>query len=194
MARLKEANNNEVLSFLARLYAAAEDGALELRALDLSRKRRSVSRWFPHETARYEDAIDFAKSFNDDGFDLFFMPNPVVPGGQRDEDVLCGVTLFADIDALRDQSEAEARLEKELEFLPVPIDAAVFTGGGLHLYSFLDEPTDQADALWTSYLKGVRAYALQRGGDPVSINASRVLRWPGSYSWKRSCRTLLWMA
>lgn len=190
-------SDRDVSEFFARLYQAVDTGWLEVRAIDLADRvdgKRSQSDWFEigKRERAYRQAQAYASRLNADGYDVFFMPNPVRRGGQEDADVLAGIAFWADIDNLSEE-EAERKLEEVLSF-PVPIDAAVFSGNGLHIYSFLKEPRDPAGGEWSIYLRGLRAFAKQFGGDKQCVNPGRVLRFPLSYSHKRGVQTLLWMA
>ncbi len=192
--RLTKEDDGRVERFFKGLYASCETGSVEVRAIDLAERlggARSASEWFP-VTSTSASAQAYAKRVNGAGYDTFFMVNPVCRGGQEDKDVMAGVALFADIDGLRGQEEAEAKLEEVLTF-PIQPDAAVFSGNGLHLYSFLKERYDPARTDWSIYLKALRAYAKRFGGDPACTNPSRVMRFPLSWSYKRDCQTLLWL-
>lgn len=185
------------LHFFEKLYAQEDRGCLEVRAIDCTGSGltpKSKSQWFPikeRETS-YLNAIQFAASCQAGGYDAFFGVNPRIRCGQEDDDVLSGVALWADIDGLSSFTEAQERLQSILEF-PVPIDAAVFSGGGLHLYSFLKVPRDRAEEDWCIYKRALRAMSKHYGGDPKCTNEGRVLRFPCSYSYKRKENTSLWM-
>ncbi len=193
--RLTAEGGGRVERFFGGLYAHCEGGSLEVRSIDLAGRlgkqgASCKSEWFPLRS--WKEAQAYSKPLNAMGYDTFFMVNPVCRGGQEDKDVMAGVALFADIDNLRSQEEAEAKLEEVLTF-PIQPDAAVFSGNGLHIYSFLKESYDPARMDWGIYLKALRAYAKRFGGDPACTNPSRVLRFPLNYSWKRKCPTLLWL-
>lgn len=186
------------MEFFRQLYRHTEEGSLEVRAIDCigsGLKPKSKSQWFPIKDGRasYFGAIEYASDCQAGGYDVFFGVNPRIRNGQDDDDVLCGVALWADIDGLASFDEAKARLEEALVF-PVPIDAAVFSGGGLHLYSFLKVPRDRADEDWPIYKRALRAMSRHYQGDPKCTNESRVLRFPCSYSHKRKVNTSLWLA
>ncbi len=191
--RLTKEDDGRVNRFFKGLYESCETGSVEVRAIDLTGRldRRSTSEWFPVSSTS-ASAQAYAKRVNEAGYDTFFMVNPVCRGGQEDKDVMAGVALFADIDGLRSQEEAEAKLEEVLTF-PIQPDAAVFSGNGLHIYSFLKESYDPARMDWSIYLKALRAYAKRFGGDPACTNPSRVMRFPLSWSYKREAQTLLWL-
>lgn len=185
------------LAFFEGLYAQAEGGCLEVRAIDCIEsglKPKSKSQWFPIKDGRasYMGALEYASDCQGSGYDVFFGVNPRIRNGQEDDDVLYAVALWADIDELGSLEAAEDRLDEVIQF-PVPIDAAVFSGGGLHLYSFLKATVDRAEENWTIYKRALRAMARHYGGDKKCVNESRVLRFPGSYSHKRKEQTRLWM-
>lgn len=189
--RLTAAGDKEVGQFFEKLYAKADSGRLEVRCL--GETKAATSAWFPITAQGFGAALVYARSRNQqDAYDVFFGVNPRVHGGQDDESVLAGVALWADIDGLGTPEAAEDALAKSLEF-PLKVNAAVFSGNGLHLYSVLREPIDPAGEDWSCYCRAIRSYAEQFGGDPKCTNPSRVLRFPGMYSHKRQRDTLLWL-
>ncbi len=194
MGRLRA--DGDCAGLFSRLYAAVDGGHLEVRAIDLAERldgKRSVSEWFPicGGAKAFRQAQAYARKTNDLGYDVFFGVNPRVRGGQEDRDILSGCALWTDIDGMVSVEEAEARLEAAQ--FPLMPDAAVFSGGGLHLYWVLKEPVDPQDADWSIYLRSLRAMTKFHGGDPQCVNPSRVLRFPLTISHKRNVRTLLWM-
>jgi hypothetical protein len=187
--------DGDVTEFFGRLYAPLDNGHLEVRAIDLADRvggKRSISEWFPIKegSKAFRQAQAFAHRANLDGYDVFLGVNPRCRGGQEDNDILSGCALWCDIDNLS-KEQAETRLEQALH--PLAPDAAVFSGGGIHLYWFLKEPVDPASPDWSIYLRSLRAVTKMHGGDPVCTNPSRILRFPLTISHKRGTQTLLWM-
>jgi hypothetical protein len=182
--------------FLKRLYSPVDDGHLEIRGIDPTGRlpKRSQSEWFPvTQPGELDHAVAFAHSLNVAGYDVFLGVNPRINHGLEDEDVLSGCALWADCDDLASLSAAEAKVEEALSFALKP-DAAVYTGGGVHLYWFLKETVDPADKpAWSVYLRSLKAMCNQFGGDTRCCNPSRVLRFPLSISHKRGVKTLLWL-
>lgn len=90
--------------------------------------------------------------------------------------------LFVDLD-FKNSDEASTRAR--LAAFALPPSAVVCSGGGLQPYWFLDEPIDVKEtggaALARTLLLSLCA-ALQ--GDPVSAEAARILRVPGSLNYK----------
>lgn len=188
--------DGDVSRFFSRLYQAVDTGWLEVRAIDLSDRvdgKRSTSEWFPilKRGVAYRQAQAYAQRLNADGYDVFFGVNPRVRGGQEDDSILSGCALWADVDGLASVDEAEARLERAL--YPLVPDAAVFSGGGIHLYWALKEPVDPASSDWSIYLRSLRAMTKLHGGDTQCTNPSRILRFPLTISHKRGAKTLLWV-
>jgi hypothetical protein len=182
----------DVDRFLCGLYSAADGGCLEVRGIDPAGKLRSKSEWFP-AIAIGAGACQYAANINAEGYDVFFGVNPRVVRGQDDESILSGVALWCDIDNLGSVDAAEAKLEEALAY-PLPPDAAVFSGGGVHLYWFLKEAADPADDdAWDRYLRSLRRVCEVHGGDAKCNNPSRVLRFPLTKSHKRGAQTLLWV-
>jgi len=88
--------------------------------------------------------------------------------------------LFADLDFDPFEAGGIDALERLDRFKPQPT-AVVHSGNGLHCYwrlkiPLLPTPTTQAM---------VRALVRELGADPAATDLSRVLRVPGSWSWKR---------
>jgi hypothetical protein len=182
------------MEFFRRLYNNTEDGQLEVRAIHFGGDKRCYSEWFPIASgdASYKAAIDCSARLNASGYDVFFGVNPRVRGGLEDKDVLSGVSLWADIDGLSSEAEAAEMLRKVLG-QPLKPDAAIFSGGGLHLYFFLKEAFDPASDDWPRYCRGLKATAAQYDGDTKCVNPSRVLRFPGTLSHKRNERVRVWL-
>jgi hypothetical protein len=180
------------MDFFRRLYAQADGGSLEVRGL--SSDKPPVAEWFSiiTGTASYQKAMDYAARINAGGYDVFFGVNPRTRFGQEDKDVLAGVALWADIDDLGSEAAAAERLSVALAG-PLHIDAGIFSGGGLHLYHFLKEPIDPADEDWSVYCRSLKATAGWHGGDPKCTNVSRILRFPGTLSYKRNERVRVWL-
>ena len=188
-------SDGDIAEFFGRLYAALDAGWLEVRAIDLAERldKRSVSEWFNiKEGAKaYRMAQAFAQRLNGDGYDVFFGVLPRCRGGGEDKDVLSCCALWADIDGMVSLEEAEERLAKAL--FPLSPDAAVFSGGGIHLYWVLKEPVDPASPDASLFLRSLRGMAKLHEGDPKCKNLSRVLRFPLTISHKRGAKTLLWL-
>lgn len=184
----------DLARFLFRLYSTVDTGYLEVRGIDPAGKLRSKSEWFPIGTIDALDKADvYAEELNTQRYDVFLGVNPRCRFGQDDESVLAGVALWADIDNLPSRDAAEQALESALAH-PLPPDAAVFSGGGIHLYWFLKEAADPADVDgWDRYLSSLRRMCDVHGGDAKCCNPSRVLRMPLTRSHKRGVQTLMWV-
>jgi hypothetical protein len=90
--------------------------------------------------------------------------------------------LFCEID-FKDQTEAEVRAA--LAAYRFPPSIIVHSGGGLHVYWILDAPANLADPDTLATVEGaVRELVRVLGGDPNAVDASRVLRIPGTFNHK----------
>ncbi len=88
--------------------------------------------------------------------------------------------LFCDLDFSAFEAGGIDALERLDRFKPQPT-AVVHTGGGLHCYWRLKTPL-----LPTPQTQGmVKALVRELGADPAATDLSRVLRVPGTWSWKR---------
>jgi hypothetical protein len=185
------------MDFFRQLYANTDAGWLEVRGIDLKEQGlspRSVSEWFKitEGDPSYQKAIEYSARINACGYDVFFQVNPTIRGGQEDGDLLSGNALWADVDGLGSEAAAAERLA-EILARPLPPDAGIFSGGGLHVYYFLKEGFDPASDDWPRYCRALRATAEMLGGDQKSTNPGRVLRFPGCMSWKRNERVKVWL-
>jgi hypothetical protein len=187
------------MDFFRQLYANTDAGWLEVRGIDLKEQGlspRSVSEWFEitEGDPSYQKAIEYSARINACGYDVFFGVNPRSRGGQEDTHVMRGVSAWADIDGLGSEAAAAAKLAEILTgHIPIRPDAAVFSGGGLHLYHFMKEPYDPAQDLWPVYCRTLKAAALTYDGDLKCVNVGRVLRFPGTLSHKRGERVKAWL-
>ena len=94
----------------------------------------------------------------------------------------CIRALFIEID-YKDTLEADARAQ--LERYHMKPSMLVSSGGGLHVYWLLDEPADLAHPETLARVEGaIRMLMLDLDGDPRAIDASRVLRVPGTFNLK----------
>ena len=115
------------------------------------------------------------------------------------DDVMGISALWADIDILTtghkkknlppDKDAAYALVNS----LPLPPSACVFTGGGLHVYWFLDQPwiftsdedRQRAKTIATQWVDMVRTYAKQHAWDVDGVgDLSRVFRVPNTLNMK----------
>jgi putative DNA primase/helicase len=115
-------------------------------------------------------------------------PDVETPGGKAN----CSFTraLHCEIDF---QSEEKPRNLPEVEVRAIlaayklPPSIIVHSGGGLHVYWLLDEPANLADADTLATVEGaVRELVRVLGGDPNAVDASRVLRIPGTFNHKQA--------
>jgi hypothetical protein len=165
-----QASTDQARSFLGALFAGANAGLVEIRALP-SRARRFILRddfdallaaLRPHEN----NFIGVATRKDDRGGTLWNCAElPVV---------------FCDID-FKTVAEADAR--ERLKTFPLPPHFVVHSGGGLHCYWRLREPfvlPSEAEAA-----KGLlRRIAAFFDGDSASAECARVLRVPGTFNFK----------
>ncbi len=98
----------------------------------------------------------------------------------RKESVAIVPGFFADLDFDTFEAGGIDALERLDEFTPLPTQV-IHTGGGLHVYWRLTTPllpTPKTQAM-------LRAVVRKVGADPAATDLSRILRVPGTWSWKR---------
>lgn len=88
--------------------------------------------------------------------------------------------FFADLDFDRFEAEGIEALERLDAFHP-PVTHAIHSGGGMHVYWKLSSPL--LPELRTQAM--LRAITREIGADPAATDVNRVLRVPGTWSWKR---------
>jgi putative DNA primase/helicase len=104
------------------------------------------------------------------------LPRPVDQVG-TDESITLGRAVWADIDDKDTGGRRESwRLASSVE--PAP-SAIVVSGGGLHLYYFLDKPAAAKDIRHANALLWPMC-----GGDRSVVNVGRIMRLPGSWHCK----------
>lgn len=118
--------------------------------------------------------LTWAKQLNsEEGYSVYVGMNPRTEmGGGSAEHVRLFRALAADLDGGVDVDEALSRV-KDCG-IPEP-SAIVSTGGGVHLYWFLDKPLESAD-VWST---GQKFLITKLGADPLVHDAPRIMRLPG---------------
>lgn len=101
--------------------------------------------------------------------------------GRTADDCESLYALFADVD-FKDTSEADAR--QRVRDFALPPSAVVASGGGLHLYWFLDKPLDLRDGGTAAAKQLLRSLAVAIGADTKAAEPARILRLPGSLNHK----------
>jgi hypothetical protein len=145
-------------------------------------------------------AAEYAVTESEDGWDTYFTvaahgadlgPNS---RGRIDEKTF-GWCLYLDIDsrgapghkAAPEQLWSDEDVVLCLQTLGISPNAVVRTGGGYHLYVFLDRayPAAEVGATCKAFQEAVRRFGEARGlVTDATGNIAQVLRVPGSYNWK----------
>ncbi len=134
--------------------------------------------WFstPDELCRY--ALEIEDEAQKQSIGLFYGVLPrIVPGGGKAEHVNLGRTVWIDIDD-KDTGGRKQTWAKIADLKLQP-SAIVVSGGGLHLYYFLEEPKPA-----TEIQKANQLAIPLCGGDKAAHDPARVLRLPGSWHCK----------
>ena len=156
------------------------DGFIELRP-KVDTKHGKVEtqacRWFtlPQLISKYQAFNQWCKTNRCAGF-FGVLPRTVV-GGRKKEHVDSGCAVWLDVDTKDFLSETD--MQNTVDALKPPPSCIVRSGGGLHLYWFLNADTP-ADTIVTAN----RAVAKMCGGDIAPTHKAGSLRLPGSWHQK----------
>jgi putative DNA primase/helicase len=103
--------------------------------------------------------------------------------GGRKENIVDIPAVWVDIDFKDTPREAAM---KALKDFPYKASIIIFSGNGVHVYFVLEvplSPMDDATAI-QRVEDANRRIAAYLGGDPASVDATRILRVPGTYNYK----------
>jgi hypothetical protein len=180
------------LTFLKHLYALLPGALVELRAIPNAKSSGSK----PVRTfiTKGNELTEFVDKFGARGtkYGVYFGVSKRQTKGGKKTDVLAAPALWADIDTVKDGLDTST-VAQTIFKLPDQIrpSACVMSGGGLHLYWFLDEPSCEEEAVE----QGNRTLQTVFAGDNVA-DITRILRVPGSYNTKRGAGVkceVLWL-
>jgi len=160
--------------FLCHWFAGCE-GLAELR---YKIGDRMIQEFFA--LAYLDNMARHAVALSSEGAEVYFGVAPRLERKGRKESVAQVPGLFCDLDFAPFEAGGIDALERLDRFRPQPT-AVVHSGGGLHCYWRLKTPllpSPQTRAL-------IRALVREVGADPAASDLSRVLRVPGTWSWKR---------
>ena len=173
--------------FLHNWFAGCE-GLVELRhgqrTPDAEKLINVRSEWFSLD--KLENMACYAIKISAEGRETYF---GVTTRKQRKGDknsVAMIPGLFCDLDFSAFVAGGIDALERLDRFKPQPT-AVVHSGGGLHCYCRLNTPL--LPVLQTQAM--VKALVRELGADPAATDLSRVLRVPGTWSWKRDAAVRL---
>lgn len=167
--------------FLRALFRPQKGGFVELRAIPVNRGAPIRRLW-----TRLPSAIDaFAVKYGgkEAGYGVYYgVCKRRTENAGRKEDVLAATALWADIDCLSHGLDVEKTAELVMS-LPVDLhpSALIRSGGGLHLYWFLNVP--ETDLHMVEH--GNRILGELVGGDNV-YDATRIMRLPDTWNTKRA--------
>ncbi len=136
------------------------------------------SEWFSLD--RLDNMARRAVALSSEGYEVYFGVSTRLERRGRKKDVAMVPGFFCDLDFSAFEAGGIEALERLDRFRPQPT-ALVHSGGGLHPYWRLKTPllpTTQTRAI-------IRALVRELGADPAATDLSRVLRVPGTWSWKR---------
>lgn len=172
-------NAREAALHFLRTWFAGCDGLAELRWIT---PEGAHQEFFP--LTHLENMADRAVELSRQRAEVYFGCATRVkvrgrPRG-RNADVLHLPGLWVDLDFDGFEAGGIDAIERLEVFRPRPTQI-IHSGGGLHVYFKFAEallPTPQRRAM-------LRALARTLGADPAATDFARVLRVPGSWSWKR---------
>ncbi len=165
----------EAASHFLQSWFKGCDGLAELR---YRTKRGMVQEWFSLGTLNNMAAR--AVALSSEGCEVYFGVATRLERKGRKDSVAMVPGPFCDLDFSAFETGGIEALERLDRFRPHPT-ALIHSGGGLHPYWRLKTPllpTTQTRAI-------IRALVRELGADPAATDLSRVLRVPGTWSWKR---------
>lgn len=121
-----------------------------------------------------------AVALSSNGSEVYFGVSTRLERRGRKDSVAVVPGPFCDLDFSPFEAGGIDALERLDRFKPQPT-AVVHSGGGLHCYWRLNTPL--FPVLQTQAM--VKALVRELGADPAATDLSRVLRVPGTWSWKR---------
>lgn len=157
-------------TFLTRLWPAKllRNETLELRAI--KRKSGTINRNF---FTSIDSFLKAAREYGE-GWDIYFGVSTRYLHGGKKQDCYRLKTVWVDFD----------KVDKLPDFGDLPPDLVVNSGAGFHVYWILEEPIFVRTGRWKEIEAVNRALAKKFGGDPMAIDASRILRVPELYNYK----------
>jgi len=163
----------EIQDFFEALYSnCGEDGYLECRQLPTQHRG-----FFPVSKG-FDPVVGWCK--NEGWRDVYFGVALRNPGGGKKENVLAIPAVWCDLD-LKDFPTIAAMRKRVMDF-PLEPSLIVDSGGGYHVYWVLKEPAGPEDI---PLIEGInRRLVTFLNGDSQSVDASRILRVPGTKNTK----------
>lgn len=182
------------VDFLRTLFEPMKPGLIELRAIHNSGDHRKVRRVF---TKSPSIITGFADQYGakDSEYNVYYGVCKRASDSGKKADVLGATALWADVDCLSHGQDIGKTAELVMK-LPVELQPStmVHSGGGLHLYWFLDDAIDFEDG-FSNVTRSVKRYQGIEdankvmmelvGGDNVH-DVTRILRLPGTWNNKRA--------
>jgi len=163
---------SEWIELFKRLYSDCDGGQLEIRPLKPALPEKHF--FLPNDS---EGITAFIEEYFER--DLYFGVSLRDGVGGGKENITHIPALWCDCD-FKD-NPAEIFAERISEF-PLKPSAIIHSGGGVHLYWFLKEPSERSEIpAVESILKRIASYI---GGDRAATDASRILRIPGTVNRK----------
>ncbi len=165
----------EAASHFLHGWFNGREGLAELR---YRTERGMVQEWFSLDCLA--NMAKRAVALSSDSCEVYFGVATRLERKGRKDSVAVLPGLFCDLDFSPFESGGIEALERLDRFRPQPT-VLVHSGGGLHVYWRLNTPllpVTQTRAI-------IKALVRELGADPAATDLSRVLRVPGTWSWKR---------
>ncbi len=121
-----------------------------------------------------------AIALSSEGCEVYFGVSTRLECKGRKQSVAMVPGFFCDLDFTAFEAGGIDALERLDKFSPPPTQA-IHTGGGLHVYWRLTTPLLPAPKTQAT----LKAIVREIGADSAATDLSRVLRVPGTWSWKR---------
>lgn len=187
----KSAHDHQAITLIRELFRPlVGQGYIELRAIPADKDVSGVHREY---AVSADEIVEFADKYGakGSGYSAYFGVCKRSREGGKKADCLAATALWVDIDTVNNGWDTEACLKcvHQLQGVLKP-SAVVASGGGLHLYWFLNElwPLD-GDYEAQAKIETMNGVLVEMfSGDAAVRDVSRVLRLPGTTNNKRRAK------
>jgi putative DNA primase/helicase len=170
------------IQFFDSLFAFCSGGTINFRMVKRN-KNGAVNEFISLEGNRVESIESICKKYDRPHYQGIYHGIATRGGSGKKEHILEIPTLYADCD-FKDSPREDLRTQ--IHEFPFPPSAFLFSGGGYQLYWFLKEAGAREDIPLVE--EALRRIANYLGIPPHAVDASRVLRTPGTWNRKPEYR------
>jgi replicative DNA helicase len=168
--------------FYQALYQDCSEAQINLRAIGQS--GATTSQLIPLDGNSMDQMEAYVERYDTEQYIGVYYAVATRNGGGRKEHIVEIPALWVEIDFKHTLEEDARKRLGEFYFTP---SAVISSGGGLHVYWFLNEPATKADIPEVESTLRQLVNALE--AEPEATDASRILRIPGTYNRKKDYDT-----